>query len=186
MKKNSKKIILISSLVLIIIIIVVILVMGIINDKKESSKNMELINDNYELLGTNVNEYNQIRSELSNKLNNFIYADYEKEHNEYVLILTKYNNNINLIDDNVKIIDSKCNVIYNDISVNKICDSYKVLYEKLINLYVMDLNNYNRKIGSYNEYKKEDISLFNMIHSEYIDYNDDGKYEGVVSDGEEE
>ena len=186
MKKNSKKIILISSLVLIIIIIVVILVMGIINDKKESSKNMELINDNYELLGTNVNEYNQIRSELSSKLNNFIYEDYSKEHSGYVELLTRYNNNISLIDENVKVINSKCNVIYNDISVNKICDSYKILYEKLINLYVMDLNNYNNKISSYNEYKKSDIALFKMIHNDYIDYNDDGKYEGVVNNGEEE
>ena len=48
----------------------------------------------------------------------------------------------------------------------------------------MDLNNYNRKISSYNEYKNEDVELFNMIFKEYIDYNDDGKYEGV-NDGEE-
>ena len=75
-----------------------------------------------------------------------------------------------MIAGNVSEINSKCNVIYSDISVNKICDSYSILYEKLINLYVMDLNNYNNKISSYNEYKKDDISLFNMIHNEYIDY----------------
>ena len=183
MKKSSKKIMLIISVVL---ILVVVLVIGIVNDKKKSSKNMELIKDYYEELSTNVNKYNQIRSDLSNKLNNFIYADYSKEHDDYVLILNKYNNNIGLIDKSVKIINSNCNVIYSDISVNKICGSYKILYEKLVNLYVMDLNNYNSKISSYNEYKKENIELFTMIHNRYIDYNDDGKYEGVSSNGEEE
>ena len=186
MKKSSKKIILIISIILVVIIIMTILIMGIINDKKKTNENMELIKNNYELLSTNVNEYNQIRSDLSNKLNNFIYEDYNKEHDSYVEILNKYNNNISLIDENVKVIKDKCNVIYSDISINKICDSYGLLYEKLINLYVIDLNNYNNKISSYNEYKKAEISLFDMIHSEYIDYNDDGKYEGVRSDGEEE
>jgi len=186
MKKSSKKIILISGIVLVVLVSIIVIVIGVVKDKKESSKNMDLIKDNYELLSTNVNEYNQIRSDLSNKLNNFIYADYNKEHDDYVLILNRYNNNIGLIDENVKVINSKCNVIYSDISVNKICDSYKILYEKLINLYVMDLNNYNNKISSYNEYKKEDIELFDMIYNEYIDYNDDGKYEGVSNDGEEE
>lgn len=186
MKKSSKKIILISGVVLVVLVSIIVIVIGIINDKRESSRNMELIKDNYELLSTNVSEYNQIRSELSSKLNNFIYENYSKEHSGFVELLTRYNNNISLIDENVKVINSKCNVIYNDISVNKICDSYKILYEKLINLYVMDLNNYNNKISSYNEYKNENIELFNMIHKEYIDYNDDGKYEGVVNDGEEE
>jgi len=184
-KKNSKKVILIGVGVMILVIII-ILVIGIVNDKRESNENMGLIKDNYELLSNNVTEYNQIRSDLSNKLNNFIYDDYSKEHDSYVELLTKYNNNIGLIAGNVSEINSKCNVIYSDINVNKICDSYGLLYEKLINLYVMDLNNYNYKISSYNEYKKDHISLFNMIYNEYIDYNDDGKYEGVSSDGEEE
>ena len=96
-------------------------------------------------------------------------------------------NNINKIDDYVETINSKCNVIYSDIEVNKICDSYDTLYEKLINLYVQDLNNYNNKITSYNEYKKESIELFNQIHKDYIDYNKDNTYEGrIVENGKEE
>ena len=185
MKKSSKKIIMICGIVLVLLVIVLLLVIGIVNDKKNSKKNMELIKENYDLLSNNVNEYNQIRNSLSDKLNNFIYEEYSKEHDGYVELLNKYNNNIGLIAGNVNVINSKCNVIYSDISVNKICDSYGVLYEKLINLYVIDLNNYNNKISSYNEYKNEDVELFNMIHKEYIDYNDDGKYEGVVNNGEE-
>lgn len=183
MKKNSKKIILIISVVLVVI---VGLVVGILNDKKKTRENMEIIKENYDFLSANVNEYNQIRNDLSDKLNNFIYEDYDMEHSGYVELLTKYNNNIGLIAGNINTINIKCNVIYSDISVNKICDSYSILYEKLVNLYVMDFNNYNSKISSYNEYKNEDVSLFNMIHKEYIDYNNDGKYEGVVNNGEEE
>lgn len=181
MKKNNKKIIMIISIILILLVLT-ILVINIINDKKKSKVNMELIKHNYNELSTTVTEYNQIRTDLSHKLNNFIYEDYLKEHDSYIELLTKYNNNINSIDKNINIINDKCGVIYDDINVNKICDSYKVLYEKLINLYILDLTNYNNKITSYNEYKKDDIELFKIIHSEYIDYNNDNKYEGVDSE----
>ena len=181
MKKNLKTIIIIVSILL---IVGVILVIGIVNDKKNASKNMESIKENYELFINNVNEYNLIRSSLSDKLNNFIYDEYENEHSGYVELLTKYNNNVGMIAINVNDIKIKCNVIYSDIDVNKICDSYALLYEKLVNLYVMDLNNYNSKISSYNVYKEANIDLFNMLYNEYIDYNNDGKFEGVVSDGE--
>ena len=56
-------------------------------------------------------------------------------------------------------------VIYEDKNINKICDSYQELYEKIINLYVLDINNYNKKIDGYNNYKNENIDNYEMIHN---------------------
>ena len=64
--------------------------------------------------------------------------------------------------------------------LNKICSNYGKSYEKLVNLYVGDINGYNTKISEYNSYKNATISMFNMVHLEYIDYNEDGVYEGVI------
>lgn len=182
MKKNEKKsikIVIIFGILILIIGLISILIANIMKEKKESTKNMEIIEYNYTELIANVSEYNQIRSDLSNKLNNFIYDNYLSEHESYVELLTKYNNNIKEIDKNISNINERCNVIYKDLSINKICDSYQITYEKLINLYVADLINYNNKITSYNEYNDgEDISLFELVHKDYIDYNKDNVYEG--------
>jgi hypothetical protein len=102
----------------------------------------------------------------------------------YLVKMAKYNENIKKIDSNIANIEPKCNVIYKELSVNKICDSYKELYEKLINLYISDIENYNNKITSYNEYKKESINQFEMVHKEYIDYNLDQIYKGKDENNE--
>ena len=98
---KNKKIILTIGIILIISIFIVLLVVSINNDKEKTNKNMEIIKENYNNLSNNVNEYNQIRTDLSNKLNDFIYEDYEEEHNSYLELLNKYNSNIKNIDNNI-------------------------------------------------------------------------------------
>lgn len=181
MKKNEKKnnkIFIIIGIALLVLAVVLIPVISISNERKESRKNMEIIEYNYNELSTNVEEYNEIRTKLSEKLNNFIYENYSNQHEEYTQLLNSYNDNIKKIDNNVNNINDKCNVIYNNLTINKICDSYKIIYEKLVNLYVSDLTNYNNKLTSYNEYKGEEIGLFELVHKDYVDYNEDKMYEG--------
>lgn len=188
-EKNSKKIIIIVSLifVLLVLFLLTLFISNIVNDKKMSRENMQVIKDNYNQLSDIVSEYNQIRTDLSDKLNNFIYDRYPGEHDAYMELINKYNDNIKNIDKSVNNINSRCDVIYNDISVNKICDSYEVLYEKLINLYVTDINNYNDKIISYNQYKETDsYQKIKLLHEDYIDYNNDKKYEGKDLEDEED
>ena len=171
----------------VIILFIMLLLIGgvsffVINLKKEQkvlASNMKEIKDSYELLNGNVSSYNSIRDEISIKLASFFYDSYMKEKNSYDDIFTRYNSTVGEIDKNIANIDKYCDVLYNDSNVNKICGSYKVLYEKLVNIYVSDLNNYNQKISGYNEYKKDNIPLFTMIHSDYIDYNKDLEYAEV-------
>ncbi|MBQ2873306.1 MAG: hypothetical protein IJE89_04845 [Bacilli bacterium] len=177
---NKKKIIIIISIsIIVIIILITLIIFNTIKNKNLTKENMEIITTNYEELSINVNEYNNVRTKLSEKLNNFIYEKYKNNHEEYLSILLEYNNIIKKIDNNVDNINDKCNFIYKNISVNKICNSYQMIYEKLINLYISDINIYNNKITSYNEYKSESINLFELIHTDYIDYNNDNIYEGI-------
>lgn len=176
--KKSKKLIIIISILVLLIGGISLLIVNIMKDKKEITKNIEVIKYNYNELSQNVLEYNGIRRELSEKLNNFMYDKFLNDKEEYEEILTKYNTNINKIDNNIKNIDDRCKNIYNDKDINNICKSYKTNYEKIINIYINDLTNYNNKVTSYNEYKNENNSLFELIHKDYIDYNNDNVYEG--------
>ena len=178
---------------IILIIVIIGLIIGcyliynnIQKEKLLTKDNMNIIENNYKELTNNVNDYNTIRKELNDKLSLFFYDNYLKEKNKYEEILNKYNDTITKIDSNINNIDTRCNVIYKKIDINKICSSYKTLYEKLINLYVKDLKTYNDKVTGYNDYKKAEEQLFNMIHNNYIDYNKDEIYEGISSNEEVE
>ena len=127
MQKKNKKTIIITSGVVLVLLITIILILNIVNDKKNSQKNMQIIKYNYNELSVAVTEYNQIRTDLNELLNNFIYEEYPNKHNSYIELLNKYNSNIDKIDRYIKEINDKCDVIYSDISINKICDSYDVL-----------------------------------------------------------
>lgn len=183
---KKKKIVIITLIITITLIFISLFILNTIKNNKLREENIEIINTNYQELSTNVEEYNNIRTKLEGLLNNFIYNDYKNKHEEYINILTEYNNNIKKIDNNIKNIDTRCNLIYKDKTVNKICNNYKITYEKLINIYITDLTNYNNKITSYNEYKKDTIKLFELVHNNYIDYNKDNVYEGRSTNEREE
>lgn len=168
--------ILILLVILFLMATVFLFVINYKNEKRLLESNMGKIRDSYTSLSNNVSEYNSIREELNNKLSSFFYDSFLKEKDGYEAILSNYNTVIKNIDLDISLLDKNCDVLYKDSDINKICRTYKSLYEKLINIYVNDLNNYNERITGYNEYKKDNIVFYEMIHSEYIDYNLDGEY----------
>ncbi len=157
---------------------IIFLVYNILNANKLKKENIDEIKNTYNDLTQNINEYNDIRTKYNEKLSSFVLTTYEEEHEEYTNLLKEYNENIKKIDTNIDKLKEKCNILYNDININKICSNYETMYEKIINIYVTDLNMYNDKIKKYNEYKNKEIALFEMIHKDYIDYNEDNAYEG--------
>ena len=76
------------------------------------------------------------------------------------------------------ILDSKCNIIYSDSNVNNKCKNYKYNYELIVNVYMNDINNYNKKLNSYNDNYDEKLEEYKTKYN-YIDYNNDKKYEEV-------
>ena len=91
--------------------------------------------------------------------------------------ITEYNIKNNT--KNVKILDKNCkNNIFNDSIINNICNTYKLTYEQIINVYVNDIENFNNLVDTYNNETKLNLKKFTSSNvDKYIDYNKDGKYE---------
>lgn len=164
-KKNKKIIFYVGGGI--ILIGIVLLFISFVNGKKDVDKNMAIIKSNYNDLSNNVIDYNSIRGELGVLFNNFRYDSFDLDIDKYRDIFVRYDEIIRKIGSNVLNIDDMCNVIYSDSEINKICDNYKSIYEKLINLYVMDIDIYNNKVSSYNEYSGKNIDLVSKLY----DYN---------------
>ena len=56
----------------------------------------------------------------------------------------------------------------------------------VVNIYINDVNNFNKKLTLYNEEELSENKLeqYSSIYKEYIDYNKDNKYEEVDNNGE--
>ncbi len=176
MKKKKNLIIILS--VIIVGIIIIVSVFSILNSRKLKKENIDTITTSYNNLTDDIKKYNEIRTKYNKRISSFVMSTYENEQEEYITLLNEYNEVIKKIDTEIKQIDKKCDIIYDDININKICSNYKGMYEKLINLYITDINMYNENIKKYNEYKKTSIESFELVHKDYIDYNNDGTYEG--------
>lgn len=163
-----------------IFVVGLFLLVGIYNYYQDINKVAVAIVNSYNDLSDNVINYNDIRSELEKLLSEFSYDSFSKDIDKYNDLFVRYNNVIKDIDNNINNIDDRCNYLYKDSSVNEICNNYKNLYEKLINIYIEDLSNYNKIVISYNEYSNDNIDLVDMLYEDYIDYNLDNVYEGSV------
>lgn len=175
---SKKKLIIIVILGALVISSLAFLIFMVIGNKQEVKNNIIVITSSYDDLSNSVKEYNDIRSKYITMSSDFILSKYKDSHEEYITLLNNYNAVMKEIDESVEKINNKCNRLYKDENVNTICANYEKIYEKLVNLYVTDLNDYNEKINKYNEYSKEEISSFRLMHSDYLDYNHDGIYEG--------
>lgn len=169
----KKKIILICS-ILIVIVLISLFLINLSKDKKSTTNDIKVINDNYNLIKKEVEKYNSLRNQVSDVINEFYYEEIESIYISNNELLNSYTKIIDNITNYVKILDSKCNKLYSD--VDKICNSYKNDYEIIVNVYLNDINNYNQKLTTYNKDKNRNLELFSSNYN-YIDYDNDGKKE---------
>ena len=175
----KKKLIIIGIIIFLAVgLIMYILVNNIYKDKTDIAKDIETINNNYELVKKEIENYNTIRLQVADIINEFYYETIKDNYNNNKLLLDNYTLVVDNITKYVKELDSKCNVIYNNSDVNTKCKNYKYNYEVIVNVYMNDINNYNNKLISYNEYSNNDLELYKTTYN-YIDYNNDNKYEEV-------
>lgn len=176
---KKKLIIIISIIVLIVIGLAIYLgIKSIYKDKTDIAKDIETINNNYELVKKEIENYNTTRLQVADIINEFYYETINDKYDSNKLLLDNYTLVIDNITKYVKELDSKCNVIYNNSDVNNKCKNYKYNYEIIVNVYMNDINNYNNKLTSYNEYSNNNLKLYETTYN-YIDYNNDNKYEEV-------
>lgn len=180
---GSKKKLILGIITIVMITAITIFILTIVKDRKEKNSNMESIRNNYNLLTTSINNYNEIRSKYNEMSSVLLIDSYKEKHEEFVSLLEEYNKEMENIDTYITNIKLRCTGIYNDSEINKVCNSYKTVYEKLVNLYISDIDNYNDFITKYNENKNEELELIKKVHDSYIDFDDDGsKYGGVSND----
>ncbi len=183
--KNKKVVIIVSVIVVLFISLIifgVIAFKSIQKDKEETIETMNYITDNYKELSDNVTKYNKMRNDLINASKELMLDNYESVYENYTIFMKDYNDLIKEIDSNVSNIDSKCGHKYPDKEVNNKCDFYKNLYEKIVNLYVNDIKNYNNFIKTFNDYRNVEVPFIELVHDNFIDYDNDGKFEGVNTD----
>ena len=147
--------------------------------KRESRRNSDVIKDVYSDLSGYITKYNDIRKKYNDMSASFVLDKYMDSHDEYMKLFSEYNDIVSKIELSVSDISDGCGGLYSDKEIYDICDSYGTVYEKLVNLYVIDTKEFNQNIAKYNEYKNDNIAMVNMLYDDYIDYNGDGEYEGV-------
>lgn len=176
--KNKKLLIMMGSLIgLMMIVLIIILISNFNNDKKEMLENEKIISESYERVKEEVINYNKIRKDVSEFINNFYYSTISKEYSNNLDKFKEYDEIVNNITNEIFKIDSRCNQIYQDKDINNICDNYKNDYETIVNVFVNDMNNYNNKLTNYNNNSNSNLDLFKSSYiNDYIDYNNDNIY----------
>jgi hypothetical protein len=177
---NNKKVLIISILsVLTVLMIIVGLILFSINKKEQMLiDNVDIIKSNYAKFISNTADSDDIIKELEDLMKKFDNGTYEDEHDEFVKVLKKYDENIKYVESIVKDMESRCKYKYEDAVVTLLCKGYDIIYEETINLYISNINKYNNKLTTYNKTASKTYELHKLIYTNYIDYDNDGEYEG--------
>lgn len=179
--RSKKKIIVIGSIIISLVVIAIITI--IVINKSNTQKRKNNIENAYQNLIKNVERYNNIREDAKLIINEFYYNKIEDEYDNDIKLFNDYSSILEDIKKDINILDNNCKNGIND----KVCNGYQKLYEKLVNIYISDINNFNNKLTLYNDEEQTNnkLELYKGIYEEYIDYNKDNKYEEVDNNGEE-
>ena len=184
------KVVKIVIICLVILIAVIGIILGInfisdsankINEEYENDK--KLLQVNYNNFSSYITEYNETRIELGILMEKAMYyEDFPKVSESLVTFYSAYDELINKIIISVKNMDKACKREYMENDYIDMCNSYGLTYEKMINIFISDIEAYNTLINNYNEWAKDDkYQLFTSKYiTDYIDYNQDSIYEGMV------
>lgn len=157
---------------------------GLKNDKAKTYKRMEDVTNYFETFSSNTTAFENERDNLYNNVLENIY--YDTMYTSDKEIKNKLSNYENLVDEmakNTNKLNSLCDdVYYPDSSINNKCNNYKNIYEQVVNYFVNDIKIYNDNVLKYNNYQATLGSGLKLAKyqtkKKYIDYNNDGKYDG--------
>lgn len=189
---KKKKIIIIIIPIVLVISIIAYFIISFNNDKKETLDKMNNISTSYEEFKEVVLEFNQVRQDLYNNVFNGIYYDTLKVN--YDIWKNKFSNYEDIvvkINDDNDFLKKYCkDFYYPQQEINNKCKAFSIAYEEVNNLFVYDIELFNKNISSYNEYIEEQgsndkLELY-VIDKKYIDYNEDGEYIGKKGENSNE
>ena len=159
-------------------------ILGLKADREASFRRMHDVNDEFEVFSTNTTVFEEARDELYNVVLSNVY--YDTMYQEDKSVKNKLSNYEQLVDEltkNTNKLDKLCsNMYYSDSTTNNRCRNYKSIYEQVMNYFVSDIKVYNENVNKYNKYQEENNSSLKIekykTNKNYIDYNNDKKYDG--------
>ena len=166
----------------IVCIIVIILIFAVVIQcgKFSTNRRMKNINNAYDELNIRIDHYNKYKTVVYRSLNDLYPESMDIVHSENLSLLGCYSDRIRYLYEEISLLDKYCGVTYNDKKIDDICNSYKIEYEKIVNLYVDDVNKYNGIIDDYNEKNNTKFEMFkSKFFPEYIDYDNDGIFSKI-------
>lgn len=184
MKNKSKKahdnkiIYMIIISLLLIVIALSIFFQNIKKDTKQNKDTMKKIQTIYQILEENISTYNETRNNLVTNLENYYTENLEQDYVTFINLLTQEEDTISAIKTNIEELEKNCqDQIFSKKEINTICSSYPEYYEKVVNIFINDKNQFNNIIRIYNKTATKPLEEFYPTQNkDYIDYNKDGKF----------
>lgn len=181
----KKKYIIVTLTIALIIALIIFGITKFINnfteDANKSQEMVTTIKNSYTSLNQNITKYNEKRTNLSSELSSYYQETFAQNYQTATASMNEYEQIINDIKGNIETINNNCqDNVFTDSDANNICKNYKETYEKIINTYINDINNFNNIVETYNQNNENKLEKFtSKIATNYIDYNEDGKNEGA-------
>ena len=157
---------------------------GLEKDREEVMRRMEDVDAEFEGFNTNTGIFEEYRDNLYTEVLGNVYYETMHDTDESVKsTLSSYESIVDELGKSAKKLDVLCkNIYYPKSNKTHKCATYKSIYEQVVNYFVTDINTYNDNVLKYNEYQ-ENINkelLVEEYHTkkQYIDYNDDGAFDG--------
>ena len=160
---------------------------------KEEELIADEIADVYETFFNKEKALSDYRDEYNRNFKEFstFYSDMPYLYPSVVEQLRQYEKLIDESSDISSFLKDKCQKKYSVLEANSTCDAYYINLEKTINLYIVDIELFNKKIDEYNAWTdKENSSVSATVeyaklekyaginYTDYVDLNEDGTFLG--------
>lgn len=159
------------------------------NQNKALASLKASIVEDYETFKVKIETFSTERTSVYEGLNQITYLtelpkNYENLVNEY----TKYENTVKDIEESSKDLKENCfKQEYNETEITNKVSAFTINYEQAVNYYIQDVEKFNEKIRSYNDWVQntqvtntyKTLEEFKSSYTKYVDINGDGIYNGV-------
>lgn len=183
--KRSVKIVLIVLLCLLVVLGIVFASISVINkankQKKEQERLEKEIVDNFDKFKEAIEGFNVEWSTYNSVIKSDINKNTVYQYDGWILSLDTYTESVDNVEKASDVYKKNCiNKYYVTPQLRNKCDAFIIAYEKAINTYVADIEDFNEKIDEINKSEKKDLKKYELKYKQ-IDINNDKKYEKINS-----
>jgi len=165
-----------------------LLIVNQANQEKEFANIKNSIVNDYENFKVKIESFSEERTNIYENLNKISYltelpANYDNLISEY----SKYEQTLNEIENASKDLKINCfEYKFVETDINNKVSAFTINYEQAVNYYIQDVEKFNEKVRSYNEWIQNTqltsgkvLEEYQSSYKDYVDVNGDGIYNGV-------